>query len=214
MATIALISEGITDQIILDRIIGEFCDEADADEFEINPLQPARDATDEARAESFGGWELVLEYCKLPGRIEEALAANDYVLIQIDTDCGDHENFGLGLTRDGADKDYLEIIEGTIQIIANHIGKETYLKHKDRFIFAVSVHSLECWILLSLFNIERTKRGAHHLERELKRTKNGKLSKDEDCYKKLAKKIKAKSLKGIAGSNNSLGFFLSRLSSI
>ena len=63
MPTFALISEGLTDQIILERMIEQICGEKFEDGVDINPLQPLRDATDAATA-PHAGWELVFEYCK------------------------------------------------------------------------------------------------------------------------------------------------------
>lgn len=124
MTTVALIAEGITDQIVIENIIQELYE----DELDVNYMQPARDATDEARTANFGGWELVLEYCSIPDRIQEALALNDYVIIQIDTDCGDSVRYGVPLTEGGKDRAYLDIINDTKFVLIDKMGKEFYEK--------------------------------------------------------------------------------------
>lgn len=98
MPTCALISEGVTDQVVLEFIIDAVFTRARFGKVDVNRLQPLRDASDAATA-PYGGWELVLEYCRTS--IQDALATNDFVVVQIDTDCGDHPKFGLNLTEGG-----------------------------------------------------------------------------------------------------------------
>ena len=54
MASFALITEGITDQAVLENILTGLYGE----DVEVNPLQPLRDATDTSRvkSDSFAGW--------------------------------------------------------------------------------------------------------------------------------------------------------------
>lgn len=97
-------------------------------------------------------------------------------------------------------------------MLIKKIGTENYTNNEDRFIFAISVHSLECWIMPFHLNKQksRIKSCEKHLNRSL--TKNGvAFSKDYDCYKKLAKPIKGRKLVSLVGSGDSLGFFLSSL---
>jgi len=108
--TFALITEGITDQVVLETVIRANCHSMTTDEINIVPLQPTRDATDTARAKDFGGWEKILEYCSSPNRILEALDFNDYVVIHIDTDCAEHPNFGVQLSQNGLERRVAEII--------------------------------------------------------------------------------------------------------
>jgi hypothetical protein len=87
--TFALITEGITDQVVLESVIRANCRSMTTDEIDVVPLQPTRDATDTARAKDFGGWEKIFEFCSSSARILEALDFNDYVVIHIDTDCAE-----------------------------------------------------------------------------------------------------------------------------
>jgi hypothetical protein len=59
MVTFGLITEGITDQIIIENILTGFFNK----ELEFNQLQPLRDETDQYRATNYGGWCKVVEYC-------------------------------------------------------------------------------------------------------------------------------------------------------
>jgi hypothetical protein len=154
MTTFALISEGLTDQIILERMIEQICGKMFEDDIDVNPLQPLWDATDAAAA-PHAGWELVFEYCR--ERAADALAANDYVVIHLDTDQGDHPNFGVPLTHHGGDRPYNDLIENAIAVIGARVGGALYPAHAKRFLFAISVHSMESWLLLYLFDRDEPK---------------------------------------------------------
>lgn len=82
MAIFGLISEGITDQIVIENILIGLLND---DDFSVDPLQPARDATDEDLATSHGNWHKVFEYCQTQ-RFKDAVLNMDYVIIQIDAD--------------------------------------------------------------------------------------------------------------------------------
>ena len=166
MTSFALITEGITDQVVLTAILqATYTEEPD-----INEVQPVRDETDNSRQGSFAGWEKVLEYCGLDF-FQQDFIFNDYVIIQIDTDVAEHPNFGVPLTENGADITTGDLVNNVKEMIANKIGKEIYEKYKDRIIFAISVHSLECWLLPLFINdkkgASRLKNCENHLARAL-----------------------------------------------
>jgi hypothetical protein len=208
MTTFALISEGLTDQIILERIIEQICAKMFEDDVDINPLQPLRDATDTAAA-PHAGWELVFEYCR--ERAADALAANDYVVIHLDTDQGDHPNFRVPLTYQGADRPYNDLVENAIAVIAAQLGGALYPAHAKRFLFAISVHSMESWLLLCLFDRDEPKNSMDRLNHQL-RIKNRKpLVKEVRAYQQIARDIKRKRLMALSVREHSFGLFLVRL---
>ncbi|KYG98031.1 hypothetical protein [Bradyrhizobium sp. DOA1] len=175
MTTFALISEGITDQIILERMILQICSEIFEEDLDINPLQPLRDATDSATNAPHGGWELVLEYCE--ERVADALASNDYVVIHLDTDEGDHPNFGLRLTEQGNERSYDHLIADAIEIVAARIGNDIYKAHTERLLFAISVHTMESWLLLYFFKRNEPKNSINRLNRLLAKADHPPLQK-------------------------------------
>ena len=60
MSTFALITEGVTDQVVIENIlIGMF-----GEDVFVHPLQPIYDETDSSRIEAFGGWQSVFRYCE------------------------------------------------------------------------------------------------------------------------------------------------------
>ncbi|MCK5539270.1 MAG: hypothetical protein KAI79_20780 [Bacteroidales bacterium] len=84
MVTFGLITEGITDQIVIENILMGYFD-SNEDDIDFKELQPLKDATDEC---GYGGWSKVLEYCK-SSKFKGTLRFNDYIIIQIDTDVSD-----------------------------------------------------------------------------------------------------------------------------
>jgi len=144
MVSFALITEGITDQAVLENIlIGIYGDDVD-----VNPLQPLRDATDTSRAksDSFGGWEQVFEYCQHED-FNEVFMFNDYVIIQIDTDVGERPHFGVSLTEGGKDRPAEELVCEVRNLLISKLDPDIYDHHQGGFQFAIAVHSLECWLL-------------------------------------------------------------------
>lgn len=145
--TFALVTEGITDQIIIQNILVGFFDDPDID---INPLQPLRDETDRHRALNPGNWHKVLEYCS-SDEFRGAFQFNDYVVIQIDTDIAVH----YGVTdRDESGAEFsVEEMSGRVKAaLIGRIGREFYDSYASRILFAISVQSIECWLLPLVFN--------------------------------------------------------------
>ncbi|MGX9699060.1 hypothetical protein ACWYXK_18970 [Janthinobacterium lividum] len=210
MTSFALITEGITDQVVITAILHANYDE----EPDINEVQPIRDETDNSRQGNLAGWEKVLEYCGLEF-FQKDFIFNDYVIIQIDTDVAEHENFGIPLTENGVDIPTDTLIENTKEMIANKIGKDIYEKYKERIIFAISVHSIECWLLPFFINekkgASRVKNCEYHLTRALTK-KRIPYAKNFECYENLAKYFSKKNLFSLAESRNeSLRIFISSL---
>jgi hypothetical protein len=212
MASFALITEGITDQAVLENIlIGLY-----GDDVEVNPLQPLRDATDASRAksDSFGGWEQVFEYCQHEN-FDEVFMFNDYVIIQIDTDIDKHAKFWISLTHHGKDRPTEELIDEVRQLLIVKLKPAIYEQFQEKFKFAIAVRSLECW-LLPLYakekaHIVKTKNCAKQLEREAQRLKLD-YRKEHRVYDKLSRKYQSsKELETGKQHQKSLALFLDSL---
>ena len=143
MSNFALIAEGITDQTFIQAVLEGLYGE----DIDVNPLQPALDRTDAARQETYGGWENVLRYLSMPDLVESIFFANEYVVIQIDTDCGEHRNFGVPYRRDGHELTVEELRLAVRNRLIEAIGIEAFDSRKHQIHFAIAVHSLECWLL-------------------------------------------------------------------
>lgn len=205
MSSYAIVAEGITDQIVIQRIIEQVLGDEEPD---VSFLQPTRDLTDQNRA-GHGGWELVFEFCE--SRFEDALVTNDYVIVQIDTDCGEHPRFGLPLTESGIARHPEQLSIDAAKILSALIGSPLYEENRDRVIFAISVHSLENWLLLILYNDNNASTGFKRLNRRLERADKPSLVKTPERYEALAREIKRKRLMELANGRDSLSCFLGSL---
>ena len=203
MVAFALVTEGITDQAVLENILyGWF------DDVEINPLNPLRDTTDAHRAASFSNWENVLEYCQQE-EFKASLQFNEFVIVQIDTDTAEHPNFGVAINRLA-----IEIIADVKQLIAQKIGNDFYQQYHAQILIAVAVHSTECWLLplyLSGKMDEQVMNCYDRLSRALDK-KGDDSSKSHLNYQPLSKDFrKRKTLLDAAKRNESLSDFVNQL---
>jgi len=209
MAKFALACEGVTDQIVIENILcGFYKDYDDLDE-EIQPLQPPYDITTQKQKEDeFGGWEMLLEYLS-EKRFRDDVLNSDYVIVQIDTDISEHVNFGISQHDLSTESLIVKVIERLITQIDSK--KEFYQKYQNKIIFAISVHSLECWILpiYKSSNNEKISGCFEALQRESKKIK---VIKNYKTYEKLSKDfLKYKNLIKIASKNSSFQIFINKL---
>lgn len=141
MISFGLVTEGITDQEILSNVLFGFFKETN---IPINPFQPIRDETDKSRQGNFGGWLKVFEYCNSK-YFRQAFQSCDYIIIQLDSDVC--EEYGIPKFESGTELKVIDLINKIKTHLINEIGQEFYNKVVDKVIFAISVHSIECWFL-------------------------------------------------------------------
>lgn len=137
MASFGLVGEGETDQAVVKNILLGFFQGQDP---VVNPVQPLPGEP--------GGWTLVMAWLKA-GRAQEALQFNDFLVIQVDTDRCDDVGFDVPKHHptEGRDRTPEELIEAVRSRLIDAIGQETYAALADRILFAITVHSIECWLL-------------------------------------------------------------------
>jgi len=206
MAKFGLVCEGITDQSVLENILYGFYnkDYEDIDD-EIQRVQPSLDDTDNK-----GGWTRLFTY--LNESFEEEVLNHDYIIIQVDTDVSEEIGFevsSLNLTT-------VEFIEQVTERLILQINKDKdiYSKYKEKIIFAISVHSLECWILpLYSKKSEVIHQCFEKLLKEVpKVSKKLKVNKTHNDYDKLSRPfVKYKKLMKIASQNSSFQIFINKL---
>ena len=209
MAKFALACEGITDQIVIENILcGFYKDYDDLDE-EIQPLQPPYDVTTQKQKEGeFGGWEMLLEYLS-EKRFRDDVLNSEYVIIQIDTDISEHVNFGV-LQKDLSVE---ELISKIIERLIFQIDSKVvfYNSYQEKIIFAISVHSLECW-LLPIYKANKNEKITGCFEALQRESKKIKVVKEYASYEKLSKPfLKQKELMKIASKSSSLQIFINKL---
>lgn len=189
-----LACEGPTDQIVLRDILCGYFNNPDLDE-EIIELQPRLDKT-EQKLQDFGGWEKLLDYLK-DSRFAEDILSNEYVVLQIDTDISEHRNFNVSqseINKSLTIEEFISIIIGKLILTINENNQGFYEAYSNKLIFAICVHSLECWLYAfhstrKLSKPKITGCGSA-LEFDLKVkgfVKTKKQDKDKELYKKYSK---------------------------
>lgn len=142
MTTFALITEGLTDQIVIENILSGYFNTND---LIVNPLQPERNKDNDNKS-GHGGWTLVFQYCESED-FKKAFQFNDYLIIHIDTDVSEDINYGISHQDKNGELSPEQLIEKVKEKFNSLIGEDFYSKYYDRIIFAIAVHSTECWLL-------------------------------------------------------------------
>lgn len=206
MAKFGLACEGITDQIVLENILcGYYHNYDDLDE-EIIPLEPPRDETNKKQEEGTGGWTRLLTYLS-ESRFKDDVLNNEFVVIQIDTDISDEVGFDVFKSTLSTPDFIVKIIERLVE----EIGDDFFIANKSKILFAISVHSLECWILplYKKYKSEKKNNCAESLKRE---ANSFKTEKNYTNYDKLTQKFtKNKILLQIIKKNISFDIFIKSL---
>jgi len=135
MDKFAGITEGITDQKVISNILIGFFNDRN---ITVNWLQPPKIGKS-------GGYGEVFKYCR-SRRFRKAFDDHEYVIIHIDSDISPRFNVfhedenGKSLTPE-------QLIEKVIDKFRSDIGEDFYDQNASRIIFAIAVHSIECWLL-------------------------------------------------------------------
>ncbi|NII29490.1 hypothetical protein HB364_30705 [Pseudoflavitalea sp. X16] len=130
----AIAGEGLTDFAILKNLLIGFTNEKNL---------PVRRLLPELN-EPFGWSNLFDQLSK--DRFRGSFELNDYIIVQIDS--GTCEDWKEGLKHIGDDESLVEgFVNQIIQVLIKRIGEEFYTKNKQKIIFAVAVHDIECWVL-------------------------------------------------------------------
>ena len=198
MVKIALITEGVTDQFIIKPIIENYYKEKD---FRFTPIQPLVDETD--KQSNFGSWTNVVEQCKDKNLIE-LFDYNDFVIIQIDADITQEKGFDVSHTEKGKQIDSKLLYENITKRLQSFIDVQTWQKYADRFLFAIGIYSIECW-LIALVNQSHTNKNIQNCLFRLNQSlgkknmttispKNKNNYKSRTIYKNLSNQFKNKKI--------------------
>lgn len=212
--TFGLITEGVTDQAVLRNILLGYFNDPD---LTIRELQPTLDATDASQMRTFGGWYNVFLYCQsdfLKGAFEQ----NDFLIIQIDTDCSHEQHFDVP-TQKGETLDlFIERVKNRFKsIISTQLGRDFYELNGHRIIFAIAVDEIECW-LLPLFYTDKTQAAINNCLFKLnqKLPENSKINpnnKDKRVYQRISRDfMKVKVFQKTYPKNPSFKLFIEELS--
>ncbi len=214
MPNFGLITEGITDQIVIENILVGYFDNPN---IIVNPLQPLRDETDKSRMANYGGWTLVFDHCRSE-KFQDVFSFNDYIIIQIDTDTCDDIGYDISKTEIGTGREITpeELIEKVCQKLKELINLDFYHNYAERIIFAIAVHTIECWLLPLYYeddNKSKIKGCLDTLNRVLTKKEDFTISaKTPKYYDNISRKyLKRKTLMSKYQSNASLKIFIEEL---
>ena len=193
MKTFALITEGVSEFTVIHYLISKYF----GDDPIINPIQPK---IEKSKQGSEGGWNEVLKYCE---RVElsHILVENDYIVIQIDTDQSQQSPFNVSHSESGREKSHDKLLTDVVARLERNMPENI---DKNRIIFAVCIHSIECWLLPLVYSDnrkEKTKGCLAALNLELRRKNLPTISETSDknsftsrkAYQKILSLLKKKS---------------------
>lgn len=211
MKKFGLICEGPTDKPVIKNTLKGYFSINNPNRY-IFELQPPADITD-------GGWRNLLLYLSSE-RFQDDIENQDFVVIQIDTDVSHdfgvihHDNNGNVLTTEN-------LIEKVIAFLISKINEKeqtAYAYYADKIIFAISVHSIECWLVA--YYVEETETDKYSCKAILQETKlpdRIQFSKKirSRCHEKLSEVFTDKNtIQTVAQKDPSFNHFIGQLQTI
>lgn len=210
MSKFGIIGEGITDQITLENILCGFFQEHDLED-EIEYLLPPRDDP------SKGAWWRIFQ--RIAGEdFRNDVLNNEFIILQIDTDVSEKQNFNVSkFDENGNPLPAESIINKVIERLILEINKGDatfYQAHKDKIIFAVCVHSLECWLVALHEAAKATTENCFDVLLTLK-FKGFQVAKKRNNYDKLSQPfLNPENIKTVAQNDTSFKHFIQQLQPI
>jgi len=179
MKLFGLACEGITDQITIENILCGYFENPNLNE-EIAYLQPFLDESDQSRSE--GGWRTLLQYLA-SDRFQQDVSSCQFLILQIDTDISKE------LAVQNAQNLSVEsLIQEVIKIIINKINQDQtnfYEQCANKIIFAICVHSLECWFV-SFYSEQSEIHDCNDILKRLPISSNIRITKKPKNYNQLS----------------------------
>lgn len=219
MVTIGIISEGRTDQVVIQHVLlGWFAEVRD--QLEVTPVFPPEPSL---AGGADGGWERLKSWL-VGGAHRQILQFRDYVVVHIDADVCDRIGFGVSRQdpETGAARDPMALRAVVIEQLVEWMGRDFCASYGDRILFAVAVDAVECWLLPLIAKEQKAQaKTAGCLKaanRALTRLRQRPLS-DEDgknkeicAYRQASRPyLKRKTLMSLGVRNPSLAAFLEEL---
>ena len=138
----ALITEGVSEQKIIKHILNKYFKGSDPI---INPVQPKL-LND--KQETIGGWNEVLKYCEREEELKAIFVENEFLVIQIDSDQSQQNPFNISHSKDdNTSKSVAELHTDIAKKLKELIKPEILNEYSERIFFAISIHTIECWLL-------------------------------------------------------------------
>ena len=192
--TFALISEGVSEHKVIEHLISKYFKD---DNPIINQIQPK---IENAKQTSEGGWNEVLKYCERE-ELLHILVENNYLVIQIDTDQSQQSPFGVPHTELGKEKPSEKLLIDVVARLERNMPDKI---DKNRIIFAICIHTVECWLLPLVYTDDKKSKTTNcltFLNKELRRRNMPAISETGDknsptsqkAYRELLSLLKTKS---------------------
>jgi hypothetical protein len=139
MDDFALVGEGLTDFPVLENILIGYFKAQRAPVINWDHPNPQAQA-------AHGGWTLVLQYLR-DKRFRDAFQLNRFVVVQVDTDITQEIGFDVPHHDEHGPLPVSELVNRVMQRLRDVIGEDDWAVFGERFIFAVAVDEIECWLL-------------------------------------------------------------------
>lgn len=145
MISIALICEGVSETRIISHIVERYLNNS---KVVINNIQPSiMFINGQEKQASIGGWSQVLEHCTTD-TICSAMATNDFLVIQIDTDACVQQSYDVNIYDDNMIQVSDEILyDRVVDRLKRNIDGEIFTQYADKILFAICINETECWLL-------------------------------------------------------------------
>lgn len=222
MASIALICEGVSETNILTHIINRYL----GDSIVVNPIQPSLRLSNGLQKQTTeGGWLQVLNHCS-DDIIKDIMAANDYLVIQIDTDACIQPNYDVNIYDENNRKVSDDILyERVSERIRRNISADVLSKYSDKILFAICINETECWLLPLYYENDAKKRcsttNCIYILNQRLQTEGFGIPEDKKntpeavwAYKQVLKKMKRKDIPQIAQYNFGFKKFVEQMETI
>ncbi|MGV3773324.1 MAG: hypothetical protein ACO1QB_10520 [Verrucomicrobiales bacterium] len=205
----AIVSEGKTDQAVIENILlGHF-------HGQLSPGDIVREQPPNV-LNAWGGWMELLKYLEAK-RYRDVFQFQQYIVIQIDTDICEQAGICLR-TIDGRIMEATEVVTAMRHRLEQSIGPEDLKSYEGRFLMAISVHSIECWLLPLLADQNHFGKinNCHEKANRIMARENKNLDKRKiQSYMKASELFRhKKTLNEAASHQASLQIFLDQLSGI
>ena len=222
MASIALICEGVSEIKMLSYIINRYL----GDDIVVNAIQPSLKLSHrQEKQDAGGGWAQVLSHCS-DDVINNIMTANDYLVVQIDTDACTQPNYDVDIYDENHQKVIDAVLYDRVCVrLKRNISEDVWKKHSDKILFAICFDETECWLLPVYYEDDAKKRCAttnciYILNQKLQKDGIG-IPKDKKnspeairVYQKILKKIKRKDIPRISQYNWGFKKFVEQMDAI
>jgi hypothetical protein len=212
MSGFAIVSEGRTDYAVIKNIVLGWFKDQDVEPF-LKPYQPDATAEGQNAWQQFGNWENVLRYLR-EKKHRDALDFADYLIVQIDTDQSEHQNFGVSQRENNQQLDPSAMVAKVAEKLREIIGQSDIEFYGDRIIFAICVREIECWLLplWDASKAEKCEGCTNAVNRALTKANLATLNKDQSRYEAASSQYTKRNVLLTDGPKNpSLRLFLNEL---